>query len=274
MRKIRDVLCLRYEAKLSHEKIHLALGISKGAVAKYLSLSKAQGLTWPLPEELDDAALELRLFPVADDPGQWEEPDFPTIHQELKRKGVTLQLLWSEYATAHGKRAYQYSRYCELYSIWAGQQKRRMRQLHKAGEKLFIDYCGPTVEVIDHTTGEVRQAQVFVAVLGASNYTFAEATWSQGLPDWIASHQRALRFFGGVPKLLVPDNLKSGVTKACRYAPEPNETYLEPGSPLRHRDPSGAPPQAERQSQGGGGSAGGGTVDPGSFAASHVLLSP
>ena len=227
MRKIRDVLRLRHEAKLSHEKIHLAVGISKGAVAKYLSLSKAQGLTWPLPEELDDAALELRLFPVADDPGQWEEPDFPTIHQELKRKGVTLQLLWSEYATAHGKRAYQYSRYCELYSAWAGRQKRSMRQLHKAGEKLFIDYCGPTVEVIDHTTGEVRQAQIFVAVLGASNYTFAEATWSQGLPDWIGSHQRALRFLGGVPELLVPDNLKSGITKACRYAPEPNETYLE-----------------------------------------------
>lgn len=155
MHKIREVLRLRHEAKLSHEKIHLAVGISKGAVAKYLSLSKAQGLTWPLPEELDDAALELRLFPVAEHPGQWEEPDFPTIHQELKRKGVTLQLLWSEYATAHGKRAYQYSRYCDLYRAWSGRQKRSMRQLHKAGEKLFIDYCGPTVEVIDHTTGEV-----------------------------------------------------------------------------------------------------------------------
>jgi transposase len=227
MRKIRDVLRLRHEANLSHKQIAVAMGISKGAVAKYLSLSAAHGLNWPLPDDLDDAALERRLFPEAVRPGRLVEPDCPAIHQELKRKGVTLQLLWSEYATTHGDRAYQYSRYCDLYRAWAGRQRRSMRQLHKAGEKLFIDYCGPTVEVIDGRTGEVRKAQIFVAVLGASNYTFAEATWSQGLPDWIASHQRAFRFFGGVSTLLVPDNLRSAVRKPCRYAPEPNETYLE-----------------------------------------------
>jgi hypothetical protein len=211
MRKIRDVLRLRHEANLSHKQIALGVGISKGAVAKYLSLSEAHGLTWPLPDDLDDAALELRLFPVADRPVRLVEPDFPTIHQELKRKGVTLQLLWSEYAIVHGDRAYQYSRYCDLYRAWAGRQKRSMRQQHQAGEKLFIDYCGPTVDVIDHKTGEVRQAQIFVAVLGASNYTFAEATWSQGLPDWIASHQRGLRFFDGVPALLVPDYVPGNI---------------------------------------------------------------
>ena len=227
MRKIREVLRLRYEAQLSHEKISRALGISKGAVAKYLSLCTAQSLSWPLPDDLDDVALEQRLFPRVDRRGPWVEPDCPTIHRELKRKGVTLQLLWSEYAATHGDRAYQYSRYCDLYRAWLRRQKRSMRQQHKAGEKLFIDYCGPTMAVIDRVTGEVRQAQIFVAVLGASSYSYAEATWTQGLPDFIASHQRAFQFFGGVPALLVPDNLRSAVRTPCRYAPEPNETYLE-----------------------------------------------
>lgn len=227
MRKIRDVLRLRHEAGLSHEKIARAVGISKGAVAKYLSLSQARGLSWPLPEDLDDTALERLLFPVAETPVRLVEPDFSAIHQELKRKGVTLQLLWSEYATTHGERAYRYSRYCDLYRAWAGRQKRSMRQLHQAGEKLFIDYCGPTMEVVDPTSGEIRHVQIFVAVLGASSYTYAEATWTQGLPDWIASHQRAFAFFGGVPALLVPDNLRSAVSRPCRYAPEPNETYQE-----------------------------------------------
>ena len=227
MRKIREVLRLHHEAGLSQKKIAQAIGISKGAVAKYLSLSRAQGFEWPLPPEVDDAALEQRLFPVAERPVRLVEPDFGVIHQELKRKGVTLQLLWSEYMTVHGERAYRYSRFCDLYREWAGRQKRSMRQVHLAGDKLFIDYCGPTVEIVDPGTGEVRQAQVFVAVLGASNYSFAEATWTQGLADWIGSHQRALRFFGGVPALLVPDNLKSGVNRACRYDPAINETYRE-----------------------------------------------
>ncbi|MBW6477265.1 MAG: IS21 family transposase [Chromatiales bacterium] len=227
MHKIRDVLRLRHEAKLSHEKIGLALGLSKGVVAKYLSLSQAQGLSWPLPEGMDDAALARQLFPVADKPARLVEPDCPHIHQELKRKGVTLQLLWSEYATAHAEQAYRYSRYCDLYRAWVARQKRSMRQRHLAGEKLFIDYCGPTMGVVDPSTGELRQAQIFVAVLGASSYTYAEATWTQGLADWIASHQRTFRFLGGVPDLLIPDNLRSAVSKPCRYAPQPNDTYQE-----------------------------------------------
>ena len=154
-------------------------------------------------------------------------PEYAKIHQELKRKGVTLQLLWAEYSEVYQDKAYRYSQFCNQYRHWRGQQKRSMRQVHKAGEKLFIDYCGPTVPIVRRETGEIRTAQVFVAVMGASNYCYADATWTQSLPDWIASHQRAFRFFGGVVKLLVPDNLKSGVNLACRYDPKPNATYLD-----------------------------------------------
>ncbi|HHH38865.1 MAG TPA: IS21 family transposase [Sedimenticola sp.] len=227
MKKIHDVLRLHHEAHLSHRKIARACGISKGVVSKYLALAKAQGITWPLPEGWGEAELEARLHPDIERPIRFIEPDFPAMHQELKRKEVTLQLLWSEYAAVHGPHAYRYSQYCHHYRRWQARQKRSMRQLHKAGEKLFIDYCGPTVPVVDRHTGELRQAQVFVAVLGASSYTYAEATWSQQLPDWIASHQRAFRFFGGTAELLIPDNLRSGVSRPCRYAPEPNETYQE-----------------------------------------------
>ena len=227
MKKIHEVLRLHYEAKLSHRKIARACGMSKGVVSKYLALAKARGIPWPLPAGWDESELEARLHPALEKPARFVEPDFPVMHQELKRKDVTLQLLWSEYATAHGTQAYRYSQFCHHYRQWQARQKRSMRQIHKAGEKLFIDYCGPTVPVVDGSTGEIHQAQVFVAVLGASSYTFAEATWSQKLSDWIASHQRAFRFFGGVSELLVPDNLRSGVSRACRYAPEPNETYQE-----------------------------------------------
>ena len=133
---------------------------------------------------------------------------------------MTLQLLWAEYVARHGERAYRYSRFCGRYREWRARQKRSLRQQHRAGEKAFIDYCGPTVPIVDRHTGEIRDAQVFVGVLGASSYTYAEATHTQSLPDWIASHQRMLRFFGGVPELLVPDNLKAAVTRACRYAPK------------------------------------------------------
>jgi len=146
---------------------------------------------------------------------------------------VTLQLLWGEYVAIHEEKAYRYSRFCELYRQWSAKQKRSMRQQHQAGEKLFIDYCGPTVDIIDRSSGEIHTAQIFVSVLGASSYTYAEATWSQSLPDWIASHQRALRFYGGVPELLIPDNLKSAVTQACRYQPKINETYAEMASHYR-----------------------------------------
>ena len=227
MRKIREVLRLKFQAALSHEQIAKALALSKGAVTKYIQLATAAGLSWPLPEALDDLALEALLFPPKLKPARYTEPDYPAMHQQLKRKGVTLQLLWQEYCEQHQQSAYRYTQFCQRYRQWRGTQKRSMRQTHQAGEKLFIDYAGQTVTVIDRCTGECQSAQIFVAVMGASNYTFAEATWSQSLPDWIASHQRALRFFGGVPKLLVPDNLRSGVSQACRYDPQPNTTYAE-----------------------------------------------
>lgn len=219
MRKINEVLRLKFEAKLSHDQIARAVGLSKGGVGKYVSLAKAQGLSWPLPEDMDEAALEARLYPPRQASTHFLEPNHPKLHTELKRKGVTLQLFWSEYMAEAGERAYRCTQFCEHYRQWVKRQKRSMRQLHRAGEKLFIDYCGPTVPIVDTATGELRQAQVFVAVPGASSYTYAEATWTQELPQWIASHQRAFAFFGGVAALLVPDNLRSGVTKACRYDP-------------------------------------------------------
>ena len=233
MRKITEVLRLKFEAKLSHDKIARAAGVSKGAVNKYVSLAKAQGLSWPLPPDMDEAALEARLYPPREASTRYAEPDHAKLHTELKRKGVTLQLLWSEYVAEVGDRAYRYSQFCERYRQWAKRQKRSMRQVHRAGEKLFIDYCGPTVPVVDPQTGEFRSAQVFVAVLGASSYTYAEATWSQSLPDWIASHQRAFAFFSGVPQLLVPDNLIITAPPSSRHALTSLKTRPRRRSPFR-----------------------------------------
>ncbi|RDB42901.1 IS21 family transposase [Halomonas sp. DQ26W] len=227
MRTITEVLRLKYDAGLSHEKIARACGLSKGVVSKYVSLAQVAGVTWPLPDGTDETALEARLFPAKTPPVRFSAPDYFQVHQALKRKGVTLQLLWAEYVEAHGDKAHRYSQFCHHYRAWRGRQRRSMRQVHRAGEKLFIDYCGPTVPIINQATGEVRNAQVFVAVLGASSYTYAEATWSQALPDWIGSHQRAFQFLGGVPELLIPDNLKSAVTRACRYESQLNTTYAE-----------------------------------------------
>jgi len=228
MKKVIEVLRLKFEAGLSHEKISRACGISKGAVSHYVCLAKAKGVGWPLPEGTDEVALEALLFPVKHRPvPRLVEPDYFQMHQELKRKGVTLQLLWGEYVAVYEEKAYRYSQYCNRYRQWRAQQKRSMRQQHRAGEKAFIDYVGPTVPIVDCNTGECRSAQIFVGVLGASSYTYAEATYTQSVPDWIAAHQRMLRFFGGVPELLVPDNLKAAVTQACRYAPKINDSYAE-----------------------------------------------
>lgn len=229
MYKIRELLRLHFDSKLSQHQIAASLKISSGVVNKYISLAKAASLSWPLASELDDKALRALLRPhkEAIKQGAFVEPDYPSIHQELKKKGITLLLLWQEYEAAYKKKAYRYSRFCAKYKEWLERQKPVMRQTHKAGEKLFIDYCGPTLDVIDPTTGEVRSAAVFVAVLGASNYTYAEATWDQKLANWVGSHVRALQYFGGVPELLVPDNLKSAVTKASRYEPQLNQTYTD-----------------------------------------------
>jgi addiction module HigA family antidote len=219
MKRIIEVLRLKHAAKLSHYKIARACGLSKGVVGKYVSATQALGLTWPLPEGVDEARLEALLFPALQPSGRLVEPDYFQMHQALKHKGATLQLLWAEYVAVHGERGYRYSQYCNRYRQWRDRQKRSLRQVHLAGDKLFIDYCGPTVPIVDRHTGEIRAAQVFVAVLGASSYTFAEATYTQSLPDWIASHQRALAFFGGVPALLIPDKLLSAVTVADCYEP-------------------------------------------------------
>jgi len=180
-----------------------------------------------LPEGLDDARLERLLYPPATPSSvQRPLPDWSYIHQEMKRKGVTLFLLWQEYKAQH-QDGLQYSRFCTLYRKWQGKLNISMRQTHLAGEKLFVDYAGPTIPIVDRSTGEEHPAQVFIAVLGASNYTFAEATMTQSLEDWTGSHVRAFEFLGGVPKVVVPDNLKSGITKPCRYDPELNPSYAE-----------------------------------------------
>ncbi len=226
MRKIIEVLRLKFEAGSSHERIVAATRVSKGAVSEYLRRAREAGITWPLPPHLDEAQLETLLYPpAAAHAERYAAPDFAQVHQELKRKGVTLTLLWEEYAAAHAGHAYRYSQFCWLYHRFAASLKRSMRQVHRAGDKLFIDYSGQTVPLIDPATGEIRHAEIFVAVLGASSYTYAEASLSQQLPDWIASHVRCFEFMQAVPALLVPDQLKSAIKLACRYEPETTSTY-------------------------------------------------
>jgi len=228
MRKIKDILRLKWACGLSNRQVAASCGVARSTVAETLYRATAAGLTWPFPEDLDDQQLETRLYPVAPSPTGPPRavPDWATVHQELTRKGVTLALLWQEYNAQHPD-GYQYSRFCDRYGAWRATLDRCLRQEHRAGEKLFVDDAGQTVPVQDRQTGELRSAQIFVAVLGASNYTYAEATWTQTLPDWTGSHVRAFAYFGGVPEIIVPDNLRSGVTKACRYEPELNPTYAD-----------------------------------------------
>jgi transposase len=227
MRKIRDVLRL-HAGGLSKRQIAVSLNIGRTSARDYINRANRAGLGWPLPEELSDGDLEALLFPtaVAVSPCLRPPPDWPILHRELRRPGVTLSLLWEEYRAVHPM-GFGYSRFCELYRAWKGKLAPTMRQNHVAGEKMFVDYAGATLEVIDPFTGEVQTAQIFVATLGASSLTYAEATWSQKLPDWIGSHTRAFSYFGGVPRQVVPDNLKAAVVKACLYDPEVNRTYAE-----------------------------------------------
>ncbi len=205
MRKIRDALRLQ-AAGLSKRKIAASLGVGRTTVGEYLERAEGAGLSWPLPDGLCDEALEQRLFPVPRT-GRTQtrpQPDWPAIHRELRRPGVTLSLLWEECRAVHPD-GYGYSRFCDLYRRWLGRLSPTMRQVHVAGERMFVDYAGATLEVIDGLTGEVREAQLFVAVLGASSYTYAEATWTQSLPDWTGSHCSAFSFFGGVAAQTVCD---------------------------------------------------------------------
>ncbi|MDH5274713.1 MAG: IS21 family transposase [Gammaproteobacteria bacterium] len=228
MRKIREVLRLTHELRLSVRQVREATGVGKTAVSEYVSRAKVIGITWPIPPEIGDAELERRLFTPAgfhDGPTK-PVPDWTKVHEELKRRGVTLMTLWEEHraecADGHG-----YSRFCELYSEWRKRLSPTMRQTHVAGDKLFVDWAGDTVPIIDAMTGEVHEAHLFVAALGASSYTYAEARWTETLPDWICAHVNALDFLGGVPKAAVPDNLKTGITKPSRYEPGVNRTYQE-----------------------------------------------
>jgi transposase len=247
MPDFRKILRLRFDSKLSHRQIALSTGVSKGAVQKYLCLFETAGLAWPLPDEVDDATLAAKLCPkVGGGVLKYAMPDCLGISQAIKEPGVTLALLWEEYVEAHGLLAFRYSAFCQRYRQWSKRQATVMRQVHKAGEKAFVDYSGVLLPIHNAATGEVRDAQIFVMVMGASNYTFAEATWTQRLPDWIASHVRAYRFFGAVPTLTIPDNLRSGVKSADRYEPLLNETYEEmaahygtavlPARPYKPRD--------------------------------------
>jgi len=227
MRKIREVLRLRAQGLLDR-KIARSVNVSRTAVRRMRERAEEAGVSWPLPEELSDSALEALLYPPIPYPSIQPRavPDWSHIHRELRHPRVTLQLLWLEYKATHPE-GYQYSRFCALYKAWKNTLDPVLRQEHKAGENTFVDYAGQTLPVVDGETGKIREAQIFVGVLGASNYTFAEAPWTQTLPDWIASHQRMFAFFGGVTSLLVPDNLASGVNRAYRYDPELNPTYQD-----------------------------------------------
>lgn len=231
MRKIKRVLQLHHEAGLSERQIAELCLMGKGSVRRYLERAAAAGLSWPLPDGMDETQLEKLLFPAPAGPASPEpgrvRPDFATIHRELKsHRSVTLQLLWEEYKeqTPDG---INYSWFCEQYREWTQHLGVVMRQEHRAGEKIFVDHAGDPLTVIDAETGQRRQAYLFVAVLGASNYTYAEATWTRGLEDWIASHSRALAFFGGVPRLMVPDQWRAGVARPCYWDPVLNRTYEE-----------------------------------------------
>src|SRR4051794_16153321 len=229
MRRIREVLRLKHEGGASDRQIARSLSLARSTVALTLERAVATGLRWPLPATLTDRVLEGMLY-AGNGRRQGErrkaEPDWAHVHHELRRPGVTLMLLWEEYRQREPD-GYGYSRWCELYRAWEGRLSPTMRQAHPAGERMFVDYAGQTIDVADPGTGEGRPVQIFVAVMGASNYTYAEAPATQSLPDWIGAHVRALAFMGGVPAQLVPENPKVGVNRANWYEPGLNRTYLD-----------------------------------------------
>jgi transposase len=214
--------------RLTKRQVARSCNISHSTVADYVRRAEAAGIGWPLPEGLDEAALEAKLFPGKTIlvPLEKPLPQWTDIHKELRRKGVTLQLLWIEYKQQYPE-GYQYSRFCELYQRWEETLDLSLRQEYRAGEKMFVDFAGKGIEVINPLTGEIKEAEIFVAVLGASNYTYAEAMQSQDIPSWINAHIHAFEYFGGVARITIPDNLKSGVSKACRYEPDLSPTYQD-----------------------------------------------
>jgi transposase len=249
MREIREVLRLGLGQRLPQRAVARSLGLSQGAIHSYMARARRAGLGWPLPDGLDDAQLEALLYPPPSQvaPERRAIPDWAAVHRELRRPNMTLALLWEEYRGGAGAQdGFGYSWFCDLYREWVGRLKPTLRQVHPAGERVFVDFAGHTMEVVDGATGEVRQAEVFVGVLGASSYTYAEAVRSQSLPDWIAAHVNLLTFIGGVPRQIVSDNLRAGVTRACFYEPLINRTYADmaahygtaviPARPYKPRD--------------------------------------
>ena len=226
MRKVREVLRLLWDQRRTVREVAVACDLARSTVQEYERRARGAGLAWPLLED-SDSALEARLFPSSKVvPGCTVEPDWALVSNELAtRKHVTRRILWEEYRQVQPD-GYAYSRYCELFAAWRALQEPSMRMVHVAGERVYVDYAGVTIDVVDRDSGEIRAAHLFVAAFGASHYTFAEATWTQALPDWIASHSRMLAYYQGRPRILVPDNLKAGVTRAHVYEPDLNPTYL------------------------------------------------
>src|SRR5580693_1697407 len=229
MRDAREIIRLKSSSVSTHE-IARRLGLARSTVRETLKRVEGAGLSWPLPEGMNDEALEAALYASRRSKRghrRIEEPDWACVHRELKRKHVTLLILWDEYIAANPG-GYSYSRFCELSRSFEKTLSVTMRQTHAAGERLFVDYAGDGVPVVvDRLTGEIRMAQIFVAVLGASSFTFAKATWTQALPDWINAHVRAFEAIGGVPELVVPDNAKTAIVRASFYDPQVNRTYAE-----------------------------------------------
>jgi len=228
MRKAKEILRLKHEVGLTHRQIARSCQVSHVTVGKYLERAAAAGVGWPLPAELDEAQLQ-ELLRGAERPAEEAKRPLPAmaqVHRELRRPGVTLQLLWEEYRRAQPE-GYAYTQFCAYYKRFRSQLEPSLRQTYKAGEKLFVDWAGQTIALVDPQTGQSRPAHLFVAVLGASNYTFAEAFENQQLPAWLQAHADAYAYCGGVPQLTVPDNTKTGVSRACRYEPDLNPSYQE-----------------------------------------------
>ncbi|WP_426757258.1 IS21 family transposase [Myxococcus sp. Y35] len=229
MHSIREIIRQKWGLKRSHREVARSVGVSPGVVGKVMSRAAHLGLTWEAVEALEEEELERQLYGPKCAPGTERPlPDPVWIHQERKRPGVTLELLHLEYLERHPE-GYRYTQFCEVYREWLARHRLTMKQAHKAGEKVFVDYSGKKPTVVDGGTGEVREAELYVAALGASSYVYAEATWSQKLTDFVGSTVRALEAFGGAPALIVPDQLKSAVTRADRYEPEVNRTFEELG---------------------------------------------
>jgi transposase len=227
MKQLKEVARLRFGLKRSHSEIAVSLGIARSTVQEVVKRFQDAGLTWPLAPEFDDDSLYARLYPAKASPLACVLPDFSALARELKGKGVTKKQLWREYAQAQGSSALGYTQFCVRFAEYAKGADPVMRLAHLPGDKLFVDYAGMTMNVIERGTGEVRRAQIFVAALGYSHAIYAEASWTQSIADWLGAHCRALAFYGGVPQALVPDNLKTGITHACRYEPVLQDSYRE-----------------------------------------------